>query len=54
MSAFREAEIITIPIRPDVAVRIHGIPHDLTAEEANRIAAVVLAYGMPEREGGKQ
>lgn len=55
MSAFREAEIITIPIRNlEVLVRIHGIPHDLTAEEASKIAAVVLAYGTPKREGGKQ
>jgi hypothetical protein len=36
-------EIIPIQIREDVVVRIHGIPHDLTEEEAAKIARVVHA-----------
>lgn len=42
-----EAEhgVMPIQIRPDVIVRIHGIPWDLTAEEAQRIANVILAFG---------
>ena len=36
--------IIPIPLRPDVTIRIHGIPMDMTKAEAEKIAAVVLAY----------
>lgn len=32
-----------VPIRPDVIVRIIGIPSDLTKKEATRIANIVLA-----------
>ena len=41
------AEIISIPIRPDVTVRIHGIPWDLTEAEAERLAQVMRAYANP-------
>jgi hypothetical protein len=37
------AEIITIPIRPDVVIRIHGIPWDFTEAEARKVAAVIMA-----------
>ena len=38
-----DCTIIPIQIRPDVTVRIQGIPHDLTQAEANKLAAVVIA-----------
>ena len=38
--------VFPIPIRPDVVVRIHGLPFDLTATEADKIAAVVRAMAM--------
>lgn len=43
MSNF-EPQIIEIPIRPPMVVRIHGIPWDLTREEAEKIARIVKAY----------
>lgn len=36
-------DIIQIQIRENLVVRIQGIPHDLTAAEADRIARVVAA-----------
>lgn len=36
--------IVTIPIRPNLAVRIAPVPHDLTKDEAEKIARVVMAY----------
>jgi hypothetical protein len=36
-------DILPIQIREDVTVQIAGIPHDLTREEAAKIARVVLA-----------
>jgi hypothetical protein len=40
-----EAEhgIVPVQIRPDLTVRIQGLPHDLTQAEADKIARVVLA-----------
>lgn len=35
--------IIPIPIRPDLTVKIQGLPFDLTAAEANKIANVIKA-----------
>lgn len=40
--------IVPIPIRADTTVRIHGIPHDLTKAEADRIARVIIALAEPE------
>lgn len=40
------ANVFPIPIRPDVVVRIHGMPFDLTAAEADKIANVVRAMAM--------
>ena len=40
-----EDTILSIPIRDGgVAVRIQGLPHDLTPREAQKIAAVVMTY----------
>ena len=39
--------VFPIPIRPDVVVRIHGMPFDLTTAEAEKIAAIVRAMAMP-------
>lgn len=36
--------IIPISIRPDVVVRIADLPFDMTRQEAEKIAAVVIAY----------
>jgi hypothetical protein len=41
------ANVFPIPIRPDVVVRIHGMPFDLTPAEADKIAAIVRAMAMP-------
>lgn len=38
--------VLPIPIRPDLVVRIQGLPFDLTALEAEKIAAVVKAMAM--------
>jgi len=38
--------VFPIPIRPDVVVRIHGLPFDLTQSEADKIANVVKAMAM--------
>jgi hypothetical protein len=35
--------IIPIQLRPDVTVRIQGIPHDLTDAEADRIERIITA-----------
>ena len=35
--------IVPIEIRPGIFVRIHPIPHDLTCQEAEKIAFVVMA-----------
>lgn len=39
-----EDTIFPIPIRNGVTVRIQGLPHDLTSVEANKLAAVIMAY----------
>jgi hypothetical protein len=47
-------EIIPIQIRPDLVVRVQGIPHDLTKAEAEKISRVVLALSSAlTPEGGK-
>lgn len=43
-----EPEIIAIQIREDLVVRIHGIPWNMTKEEAKKIADVVAALGDSE------
>ncbi len=44
------ADILPIQIRPDVVVRIAGIPYDLTEAEAAKIAAVITAMAQPSGE----
>lgn len=39
--------VFPIPIRADVVVRIHGLPFDLSATEAEKIANVIKAMAMP-------
>lgn len=40
--------IIPVPLREGLTVRIHNIPPDLTKQEAEKVAAIVTAYAMPE------
>lgn len=40
--------IIPIPLRDGLTVKIHNIPADLSTLEAEKIAAIVRAYAMPE------
>lgn len=46
-----ESEILSIPLREGLFIRIHGIPWDLTVEEAERISHVILAHAPPPPEG---
>lgn len=47
-SAHSPVNVFPIAIRPDVVVRIQGLPFDLTESEARKIANVVLALaGVP-------
>ena len=39
--------ILPIPLRPDLVVRIQGLPFDLTEAEAKKIAGVVQAMAVP-------
>ncbi len=41
-------QVLPISIRADLVVKIAGLPHDLTASEAQRIANIVLAHAMPD------
>mgnify|MGYP006275309033 CR=1 FL=1 len=43
--------ILPIPIRPDLTVRVQGLPFDLTQAEARRIANVVMAMAIEPIEG---
>ncbi len=40
--------ILPIPIRPDLTVKIQGLPYDLTVHEANKIANVVKAMALQD------
>ncbi len=44
-----EDTIIPIAIRPDLVVRLQGLPFDLTAVEAAKIEAVIMAYAHTPR-----
>lgn len=47
-SSHSPVNVFPIAIRPDVVVRIQGLPFDLTESEARKIASVVLALaGVP-------
>lgn len=43
LGGFSEENILPIPLRADLTVRIQGLPFDMTPTEARRIANVVLA-----------
>lgn len=45
---FEDREILSIPIRADVTVRIAPLPPDLTTSEAAKIARVILA--LPDKK----
>lgn len=40
--------VIPVPLRAGLTVRIHNVPPDLTNQEAEKLAAIVRAYAMPE------
>jgi len=40
-------EIIPVEIAPDKFVRIHGINHDISKEQAEKICRVVMAMVIP-------
>lgn len=40
--------VFPIQIAPDKVVRIHGIDHDITKEQAEKICRVVMAMVKPE------
>lgn len=40
--------VIPVPLRQGLTVTIHNIPPDLTAREAEKLAAIVRAYAMSE------
>jgi hypothetical protein len=42
-----ESSILPIPLREGLVVRIQGLPFDLTAQEAKKIANVVVAMALP-------
>lgn len=42
--------VFPVPIRPNLVVKIQNLPHDLTPEEAKRIAAVVEALAVPKTQ----
>lgn len=42
----KDQELIPIEIRPGYYIRIQGIPHDLTAQEACRITGVIMAFAL--------
>lgn len=50
--SFEPAHVFPIQIRPDLIVRFHGIPHDLTEAEAKRIAGVIMALATKAPQDG--
>lgn len=52
--SFHDNSIVPIKIREDLTVFIQGIPHDFTAKEAKRVAAVVLALTSVTKEKAEQ
>ena len=41
-------DILPIPIRANLVVRVQGLPHDLSMTEANKIASVIKAFVVEE------
>jgi hypothetical protein len=46
VSSAPDSLTIPIPLRPGVIVKVFGIPHDLSVEEANKIATIVSGYAL--------
>ena len=40
-------QILPIPLRTDLTIQIAGLPFDLTIQEAQKIANIILAHAMP-------
>ena len=40
--------VLPIPIRADLTIKIQGLPYDLTAQEANKIANVIKAMAIED------
>lgn len=47
-AGFPNSTILPIPLRPDLIVRIQGLPFDLTPGEAAKLAAVIKAMAISE------
>lgn len=41
------SNVLNIPLRADLTIRIHGLPFDITEGEAKKIANVILAMASP-------
>ena len=44
-AASNQGNVVPVPIREEVTVKIGNLPYDLTPDEAKKIANVILAYG---------
>ncbi|MGB3626642.1 MAG: hypothetical protein WA989_12485 [Henriciella sp.] len=42
------ANILPIPLRSDLTIHVQGLPFDLTAQEARKLANVIMAMALPE------
>ena len=40
--------VMPIRIRPDLTLRVQGIPHDLTKTEVERIVNIIMAFAEKE------
>lgn len=47
VTSFDISDILPIPLRQNVTVRIHGLPYDMTHSEAKKVANVILAMAEP-------
>ena len=47
-SDYEKQIVIPVPLREGLTVRIHNMPPDLTKGEAEKLAAIVRAYVMPD------
>lgn len=48
-----EDDIIPIALRKDLTVRIQGLPRDMTKDEAQKVANVILALGRLAETNGE-
>lgn len=47
------SDIVPIEFRPGCFVRIHGIPHDFTLEEAEKVSSIIMALATRARTKAK-